>query len=128
MNNVAVHRAASTNVRATVGSGLTIQGNSQIKGIALSTSIIDQRSRCWFPKIHYVSRCAGCWWKRDHSGASGCGITAGLSTAQAASWRQRGKGRDRQKTGGENVLDATPRNELQAAGSHARQLEGHRGM
>jgi len=72
-----------------------------------------------------VARIAGR--SRTHRRTLRSGVAAGLSTVKAASWRQRGESRGRQKTGGADVLDATQENQLHAAGSHARQLEGHPG-
>jgi hypothetical protein len=49
---VAAHRAVWTNVRAMVGRALIFRANSQIKGSALTSSIIGTGSRCSFPKTH----------------------------------------------------------------------------
>jgi transposase len=64
---------------------------------------------------------------RPHRGAVRSRVTAGLSTTEAAPRRRRGQGCDRQKVGGTHVLDAAQPDQLRAAGSHARQPEGHPG-
>ncbi len=64
---------------------------------------------------------------RTHGGASGRRVTPGLSATQVAAWQRSRESRHRPKVGGTDVLDAAQPGELCAAGSHARQPEGHPG-
>src|SRR5208337_1821929 len=62
-----------------------------------------------------------------HGGASGPRTATGLPAAEVAAWQWSGEGRDGQKVGGTNVLDAAQPGRVCAAGSHAKQPVGHPG-